>query len=468
MSLIETARRIFRKSALKQYPLRARLAVERLEDRTVPTTYFTWNGGYANNDFDDARNWYQGGTGPLPAASDSINFVNDPVTNVANPCNNFHAASGPYYAITVNFSSTVTLSTAITTQTFNMQKGNTSQDADGEDITVTASFGWTFGNINISSYSGNLNLTKGNPWMWSATSAPSGGTVNTGNSIKLFNGAVATVYDGTINMTNAGVEIEVNQNCSFNVDPGAGLSAFITGFSKDFRIKPSGTLALRSGFWTFPGQVTNQGTFTLKAETTANIFGARNENVPDSYYAYQQSGGATYLYGSSTLNTIGAVGIKISGGVLATKYAATDNSPNDCSATINTQKLYITGGDIYIGYGGSHVAFGTLSCIGVVEWSGGTYHPSVRSYGGPGGLGEADLWQSTGVFNVNGGGALAPIVVDAEGAVVYQPPSGVTYVLLKSDASFDTNINPSFDASVWDIDKITVGGVVKHWNLRAL
>ncbi len=124
MSLIETARRIIRKSALKQYPLRARLAVERLEDRTVPTTYFTWNGGYANNDFDDARNWYQGGTGPLPAASDSINFVNDPVTNVANPCNNFHAASGPYYAITVNFSSTVTLSTAITTQTFNMQKGN--------------------------------------------------------------------------------------------------------------------------------------------------------------------------------------------------------------------------------------------------------------------------------------------------------------------------------------------------------
>ena len=58
------------------------------------------------------------------------------------------------------------------------------------------------------------------------------------------------------------------------------------------------------------------------------------------------------------------------------------------------------------------MAFGTLSCIGVVEWSGGTYHPSVRSYGGPGGLGEADLWQSTGVFNVNGGGALAPIVVD--------------------------------------------------------
>lgn len=63
---------------------------------------------------------------------------------------------------------------------------------------------------------------------------------------------------------------------------------------------------------------------------------------------------------------------------------------------------------------------------------------------------------------------LAPIVVDAEGAVVYQPPSGVTYVLLKSDASFDTNINPSFDASVWAIDKITLGGVVKHWNLRAL
>lgn len=105
---------------------------------------------------------------------------------------------------------------------------------------------------------------------------------------------------------------------------------------------------------------------------------------------------------------------------------------------------------------------------GTVWWSGGTYHPYVQSYAdGP--LGEADLWYATGVFDVNGGGALAPIVVDSDGGESgLPPPTGTVYVLLKSDASFDTNIDPSFNAAIWAIDKITMNDMVIQWNLRAL
>lgn len=71
-------------------------------------------------------------------------------------------------------------------------------------------------------------------------------------------------------------------------------------------------------------------------------------------------------------------------------------------------------------------------------------------------------------FDVTGGGTLTPIVVDAEGAVVDQPPSEVIYVLLKSDDYFDTNIDPSYNTNVWETVKITDNGVVVQWNLRAL
>ena len=373
----------------------------------MPTSYFTWNGGYANNNFDDARNWYRGGTGPLPGFGDSLHFVNDPVTNVANPVNNFHAAAGgPYYAVTVNFDSTVTLSTAIITETFNMQKGNTSQNADGQDITVNASFGWTFGNINTSSYSGNLILARRIPYIWSAMIAPGGGTVSTGNTIKFQNGATGTFNPGTVLFT-GGDGVEINANCSVVF---AAVSDNIV-FSKNAGQDNTKVWLKAGGTATVPGPkdfipdslplLNEGGTFTVKGGATAK-FGGQLGPVGQAA-SVRQTSGTLVIENGSTLEA--PLNVYIGGGKLSTAAKTTAGDPS-LVANIITTRLTIDGATVEIGdpaYDAPNAGhtFSTLTVQGIVDWKSGAARLSIgwNAKNTP----DGDIWNSTMSFDITGG-----------------------------------------------------------------
>lgn len=439
---------------------------------------FAWNGS-VSTDFDNPANWWSGTPNTIPGAGDDILY--DPVPtgqgSISPACENVHgAAGGAYRSVTLNnsYSGTVTLSSAFTTEELYLYNGALSQPVGGTDITVTAQFTWTGGILNSSSNLATVSITSANPMLPAAALIdPGGGTLNLGSNISLVSEAHLTTGAGTINVTNDEQTIDVGEYCSFNVNPGAGLSSIIAGLSKHLVIRATGQYTLQAGAdWDYSGDVTNYGTFIVKEEAFARIAG-----VPGNPYAYSQSGtssfGATYLYGSSMLSTGGEYGVRISGGKLATMYASTERGANDCSADILTLQLAITGGDIYIGYGGAHLAFGTLTCHADVSWTGGTYHPGLRSYAGEGNSGESDVWYATRTFYASGegGAAFDPILVDADGAVVYQaPPPGVSYVLLRSNLGLSTMApsDPSYDQQVWIIGRITENGTVTRWDLTAL
>ena len=464
-----------------------RPGLEALGDRVLPAVD-VWLGHISTN-FNTAGNW---SLNAVPVAGDDIVYQGEWQEGIGGPaggegddpnpiggyvsydCVNMHAASGgDYNSVTLdsNYTGRVTLSGGFGTGDFNLAGGKIDQPSSGTDIAVTgivgitsynayllsglpANFTWTGGIVNSTSNLANLVLDGA-----TGSLAPTnGGTVYLGSNINLENGAAVTQGAGTINVTNADLTFTVNANCSYDVNPGAGFSAFISSiFSTHFRVTAGSAYTLHeNGIWSFSGDVRNQGTFSLMGESVVSILGLGipvDPNDPDSLYLYLQTSGATYLYGSSLLST--GRGAKFSAGILATKYAATETSNHDCSASVTADILEFREGDIYIGYGASHLAFGTLDVNGRVNWSGGTYHPCVRSYAN-GSVGESDLWHSTGRFEVYSGTTLTPIVVDAEGAVVDRADSGKNYVIVKADTASDPppEGSPSYDTILWDLINI--------------
>ncbi len=266
--------------------------------------------------------------------------------------------------------------------------------------------------------------------------APQSGGVILGSSINLQGGATLTQQAGVIVVTKPDLTFDVFSNSNFRVDPSAGLSAIINSvFGTNLRIRDGGVWTLVSGTTTLEGNVRNEGTFSLMGETSVIVTGQNpiNPNDINSSYAYLQTGGATFLHSSSLLLTGDQRGVKIAAGILATKSAVTAQGNHDSSANISARDLWITGGDIYIGYGFTHPFFGTLSVTGNVFWDGGTYHPCVRNYAN-GAVGDSDLWISSGRFEISNGftARSTPIIVDMEGAEVVQANSGIYYVIIKA------------------------------------
>jgi hypothetical protein len=373
---------------------------------------------------------------------------------------------------------TLSLGAAVTAGVFNLSGGEVDQPNAGADLTVQGggpgwsgdSFTWTGGTLNNTTNLANVTITGSTTT--GAIAPTNGGTVNLGSNFTLSSGARATMAAGTIDLTNSDLTFDVLASCSFNVDPRPGLSAVIAStFSTNFQVRTGAAWTLLSGDWTFQGDVRNAGTFTLGAGTLAAIEGTNNPNDPDNRYSYLQSAGATSFYGSSTLLTNEGKGVKITAGILATKEASTDRSDHDSSALIATDELLVTGGDIYIGYGFSHLFFGTLSVSGDVLWIGGPYHPCVRSYAN-GSVGDSDLWDVGGQFELgnNFTPTITPIVADAEGAVVDRAESGIYYVIIKSGAaSFPPPEGaPAYDTDLWNLITVNDPGdntKVRQYNL---
>ena len=347
------------------------------------------------------------------------------------------------------YSGTVTLASNLTVGKLELASANATLDQPtatyGSNVTVTTAMLWTGGTLNSSSNLANVTITGGTA---TAMFAPAGGgTVNLGSTINLSGGAVGTIKEGTLNVTNDGMQINVNTGSVLNVSPILNGIATIAGtFSPHIQIKPNASFTINSGHLFTNARLTNEGTFTLKADTSAKFPG--QTGIAAAYS--QKAGGATYLYGGSILDTGLLRNVVIEGGILATVSDDPDGyGIGNSTAYISTNKLMVDGGDIYINYGAAaHVSFGRLDISGDVIWAGGNYHPYIW---GDVNDGDADMWYASGSFVIGGTAAVAPVSIADEWTPT-PPTFGYAWAVIQALGNLTVaNGSPTVDGQVWEI-----------------
>ena len=364
-----------------------------------------------------------------------------------------------------SYSGTVTLDGDLTVGKLELASAGATLDqpsgaTSGSDVTVTAAMVWTGGTLNSTNHLAELTLTGTDTW---ATFAPtSAGTVNSGSSINLSNGAVATLKGGTLEFTNEDTEINLNDDSGMLVDVAA---PFVQSIEASFTIVHGGQLNIKDQAWVdvVRGEFLNTtplkntgGSFILRPDTHAS-FAGKVDNV-NGGPAVQQTAGVIYLYKGSILEVGNAeFGLLMSGGALSIQL---DQGTGPAEIIGNVK---VTGGDVISGAnasGDTHL-FGTLKVEGNVNWIGGTYRPYVEAESDWGG---SDVWYVTGTFTIGGTAALVPVAVDGENNAT-TPPSNYHWLLLEADTGFANNNTPSFDGDLWILD--SVGNPRTRWDLRS-
>ncbi len=195
----------------------------------MPAALF-WN-PTAGTDFNLAVNWdldlSGSGVHPPtgPQAGDDLTIAPAWVSVPGTPHNPPHwalistdctgAGGGSFNSVTITsyYTTTVTLSSALTTKAFVLAGGKIDQPSASYGITViggytgtfAAAFHWTGGTLNSQPFLANLTITGSGT---TALIAPAGGrTVNLGSSINFEDGANGTIAAGTIQLNK---DVELN------------------------------------------------------------------------------------------------------------------------------------------------------------------------------------------------------------------------------------------------------------------
>jgi hypothetical protein len=442
--------------------LNFRPRVEFMEPREVPAT-LRWTDALSTGLSQDAGNWQvEDSPGSWvtamrpPARGDDLRF-DGATSNASCALSGFNApeslADFNSISLVNNYSGTVTLasdgSAGLSANTFTLTSGAISQPAANTELTVLSDFSWTGGTLNSSTFLSTVTLSGA-----TATFAPaSGGTVYCGSIISLKNGAVGTLKEGTVELQNNASEFIVHESSGLFVDPGedkTGRLEWSPGvlFGKSLRVSQDAWLTLLSGSYISNNAVNNFGVVTLMSDTLLFAAGPQpNTN------AYTQTGGATLLYGGSTIQSLGWVEIK--GGLLSTVGGSSGNS----SATI-ASLFRFTGGDIYIDGGSDVHHYGTLTVTGNMEWTGGTFHPFVE-----GEHVQSDVLAIDGMLLIGGPNctaALAPAALDGEGNPI-MPSANKTWTILTATGGI-TAFVPAYNTSIWTLTPVGEPQV-RRWDL---
>jgi urease beta subunit len=203
---------------------------------------------------------------------------------------------------------TLALVAPVTAGVFSLSGGQVTQTSSA-DLTVNGvyeewsgvAFTWTGGTLNSSTNLANVTITGTET---TALIAPtSGGTVNLGSNINLSGGAVATLREGTINITNDGTAFNINANSEIRADPGANKDINIEANNFGGQINLDAATSVfdaKSGRVNSTGSVKNTaGRFTLRSGALAAFTGEvdKEANGP----SFRQIGGVVQLYLESAL-----------------------------------------------------------------------------------------------------------------------------------------------------------------------
>jgi hypothetical protein len=412
-----------------QHTNRFRPVLELVEDRVTPAT-FNWTGA-EDTTATNTANWQitngSSQTG-LPGAGDDVFFT----AAYSRDCTGLTSTTGSFNSLHLQsgYTGTVTLGGALPVGTLELASGAISQQdsitGNADDLTVSGNLSWTGGTLNSSPVLANVNINGG-----TATFAPTGaGTVASGSTINLNSGDIATMWAGTLAMSNNAV-FNINANAKMFVAPGTGQYASLkvqTVGVTQINITTGAWLEVQSGQF---GNAANRvplknsgGSLVLDSGTVA-IFAGAVDNSPAGGPSISQTTGATYIAADASLES--PQGMVMSGGALQIKTGA---KPQGFAGNI-IGYLQISGGDIGFdpGSGGGYRGWGEFWVTGNVDWTGGTYHPYVSAqHDGA----QADLWYVTGTFKISQFVVVAPTAIWDDG-VTGNPPSKTEWQLFKSD-----------------------------------
>ncbi len=202
---------------------RSRLTVENLEDRMVPSTYYTWDG--ATSDWNTGTNWTPNG---LPGTGDTA-------------------------YITSSLTSTIQLSADVTVDTLDIEAGFNSNllDLNGHTLTVTGTGTLTGGTILVANNTGGHH--DGTITFGSASTVTWGATWGTTDFDDTDGGAGTVNFNGTTTVSSgasSGLDMQSNLTVNGTLNWNTPLS--LTGFTATSTIDGNNT-----------GLVTVSGTGTM-------------------------------------------------------------------------------------------------------------------------------------------------------------------------------------------------------------
>lgn len=423
-----------------------------MEDRTVPAVFY-WLGG-GNNTFGTVGDWTLDPVNKAPAAGTpgagdeavydgTVSSAVCAEVGAADPFGYTYLSSIAAIRAVNGYAGVLGFPRALSVGTFQM----TSADAQTDqytDLTVTGTFTWTGGTINLNTGLVNLILSGA-----TATIAPEGGgTVTTGDNLNFTNGATGTITAGTINFNNGSVYSLTGTGTTLTVDTSAGDVNFQQPAPppapQPEAVIGQGTLEITKGGHNNPKPfpIVVAGEWDLIGGTTVNVTGGGSTQYSVSTRAVAPQSGLISIENGSTLQVANGVAIG-KGGVLQSqpKPGAGQDQRLTFPAVLKGN-LDLSGGGFMIDAGAAPHVWGTFNVTGNVNWTGGMFHVTVD----PNAANlNFDQWIIDGTLNVT-------VTLDQNGNPVPGSPS--------VDGLLSPN-NPPAKNQVWKGIIFAAGGITK-------
>jgi hypothetical protein len=300
---------------------------------------------------------------------------------------------------------------------FHLQGGDLLQ-ATAADMTVTDTFEWTDGDINVAGNAANLTITGA-----TGTIAPvDAGTVILGSSLEVVNEAFVVVHDGTLDLQGGvGIMIEnaaVEIHCKYkdvrverNPNVEVGIERITIGEGGKYTV--TRTNPPNAGFHSTNLPIEINGGLLQVGET---VHVEANGKDPVTGRSVSQFTGETNLYYGSRL--VVPNGFDMSGGSLYGKFGG----PGEKVTIEGNFSVYE--GLVAMSVDGPGHVFGTIRVEGNVSWSAGTYRPYIDGADQM----KRDLWESTGTFTIT-----APALLDFRVLNVWSAKQDWNWKVLASD-----------------------------------
>lgn len=373
--------------------VKARLALESLDARVLPATYF-WL-GTVDTDAINPANWSMTG-GPsnvIPGDGDTIIFAQHgtgeggPVGEGPPPspppvvdCDGLVLTSGSFEAMHIQggYTGTVTFGSALTVGTYSQANGAIAQPQSGYELTVLDTFTWIGGTLNSTSTLSTVRIRGA-----VGTVDPGvGNTITTGSMLSMESrsvsgnpqGSSTTFLPGTVDFTNSStIYVDVHSSALANSTAG---NVLFTSAAPPPTANIDGTWAVSGGKKnTHPVGLVVSGTVKVEQGSTLDV------NSGAAFTSVETNGtGKVVIENGSTLKVSNNVWIK-TGGVLNTTVLANQADQRATPAVIEG-KLDVSGGSVTLGSGSNPHVWSKLHVKGNGTWDGGTINITIDNNAG--------------------------------------------------------------------------------------
>ncbi len=323
-----------------------------------------------------------------------------------------------------------------TSQAARAQATGQAPSISSTDLTVYGTLTWTGGTIGNAAPG---STTAANLWLEGGGSiAPAGaGTVSLGDTLQVdaqYGATTLTQNPGTIQLVNANAEgVDILPNATLNATTYTqgdvvGITSHQAG-ATNITISPNAVLGvIGPGAYTNDLHISNAGTFNIYGSSNGSAIVSLSGGV-NGGNDYDQAAGSDLRIENGSAFTA-KTGIGIAGGTVYL-YMNANLPANQQTATVNvgnggfnmSNGIILFGIPIWIGATNPVLTYGSFTVNGSVNWTGGTYCPSVDYTT----AGLANVWIVNGTLT-----SAATCVVQPNPQRGTVPPNSASWAILRT------------------------------------